>query len=366
MPKKISRLSEQKVRQVTSRIASMAQIVIELFPDGSVETRWNPDPQIYLLVVIGPGRAWDYDYPRAILCEIGLHRTRPYRQAYAIGSGADRMNTRQRPVVIPKRTKKFFLTNEQYLRVAPAIFAALQDWADLCVAPWKNRTFALPRQRLYYLRKGRWIHESVTIREWKRGIRVHVSALDELLLADFYAAEAQLNIQRQDWRVSIAKRLGMMLADTRDARVKPLDQLKPFTNAVDFLTRSSYPRHLIFGLGSTLRERLRKEIFSKLLSRVFNGDLRYYQEMSRWEGRALAGLKERVGELQVFYVPERESVDGALHTGVTFELWAHPELYVNTRPKPPEGDVDERELASTEEATNSPGLNFDPDEEIPF
>ncbi len=344
----------------------MAQIVIELLPDGSVTTHWNATPQIHLLVVIGPGRAWDYDYQRAILCEIGLHRTRPYRQAYAIGSGTSRMKTGKRPLVIPKRTKKFFLTDEQHLRVAPAIFAALQDWADLCVAPWKNRTFALPQQRLYYLRRGRRTAESVSVKEWKRGIRVHVSPLDELLLADFYAAEARLNTQRQDWRTSIAKRLSMMLSDTRGAHVRPLEQLKPFANAVEFLTKSSYPRHLIFGLRSTLGKRLREDIFPKLLPRVFNGDLRYYREMSKWESRALDGLRERVGELQVFYVPEREAVGGPQHSGVTFELWAHPELYVNTRPKPPEGDFADRESTSTEETTNSPGLNFDPEGEIPF
>ncbi len=83
--------------------------------------------------------------------------------------------------------------------------------------------------------------------------------------------------------------------------------------------------------------------------------------MSRWEKVALVGLKERVGGLQVFYVPEREAVDGPQHSGVTFEIWARPELYVRHQPSPPEGAGCEDELSDREETLPLLG-----DDDIPF
>jgi len=132
-----------------------------------------------LLAVIGPANG----YHRAVLLEIGIGPSRPYHDG-RLPSGK----------WIQRRRKLFSVSTEQYLAVAPYIFAFLRDETLRRIAGWKcglQNPFLIPVKRVWWSHHRKKLFEYTTFEPQPRGARFAVSKKDGVLLSDIFWAEQQ-------------------------------------------------------------------------------------------------------------------------------------------------------------------------------
>ena len=173
------------VQRDVDLVKKEAKIVINL---STLNLIRNPKPGINLIAIIGPGEFLGRKYREALLCEIGLGRSRSYHDAQRPKDS--KLNESR---WVEKRRKWFFLNKEEYLVVAPLIFEILQELTDKKVATWKHNfysddPFLLPTPRNYFSRHQKKLHQSISMRPQRTGIRFAVSKKDEFLVRDIYWA----------------------------------------------------------------------------------------------------------------------------------------------------------------------------------
>jgi hypothetical protein len=144
-----------------------------------------------VLAVIGSGEAFGEKFDKAVLCEIGLSRSRPYNEAKGLGGKAGELN-------IPPRKKCFYLSREQYIAVAPTIFRCLQKLTNERVLRWQtgphnNNPFLIPAPRHFFAKRHKKLFIRETFRSFPIGTRYAVSLQDEYLLSDIFWGEINLN-----------------------------------------------------------------------------------------------------------------------------------------------------------------------------
>lgn len=255
-------------------IKKEARIVLRILSDNKVEIVENKNWRMNLLAVTGYswgfGKGWD----EALLLEIGISRSRPYKPM-------ERLNKKQgESKEIPQRKKYFSLSLYQYKLVAPIIFAKIEGIAYDRVVSWKRSDFSglpfkIKKRRLYYSRKYRKVFEPRPyFQPVKTGPRFSVSPRDDFLIRDIYWRDMQLNSKG--------------LLNFIDMRVK--DQTKYYKGRKSFLKlkdiqkiksdlqSSLLPRYIIIEVIRCLKEEKRNLFWP------------YFVEMINWDG---AETKER-------------------------------------------------------------------------
>lgn len=188
-----------------------AKIVIDI---TSLSIRQNPRPGLGIIAVVGPGKFLGMDFKKALLCEIGLGKSRPYHEAKRPGGEK----------FIQKRRRWFSLTEEQYLIIAPEIFKLLQGLADNRIDNWKcgpnsDNPFRIRVPRSFWSRHEKTLFQTLSWKPLPRGARFAVSLsdeFDEFLLKDIFWAELNLNSGLQGHLKGLARFIDLYLSVYKD------------------------------------------------------------------------------------------------------------------------------------------------------
>jgi hypothetical protein len=213
-----------------------ARIVFEI-KRKQVTVRENADGKLNIIAIHGEG-----SMPRGnsqpveslvLLDEIGLGRAKSF---HATRSG------------ISERRKNFDLSPEQYLAVAPLVFAKILELATQKVASWTNPTFVLPTPRLHYSRHQKRLFASTSFVEQPRGVRFCFDLRDEKFANDLYWAELHANVQVARQINGLAKFIDLCLKSltTNGRTLEQFRKLKTAQPALEALRERAYwPRHLL-------------------------------------------------------------------------------------------------------------------------
>lgn len=247
--------SQVQIRRVVARdverVREHAAVVLTLYDIGSSEWKMSQavktDPRISVIAVVGPGYFEDQFYKEALLCEIGISRGRPYRPICIRNGGGSELT----------RRKWFSLTKEQYLCVAPAIFALIQQLVDKRVTTkWRpedikyggfpNVTWYSPKNRKVWHKPSKGYVDVTLTRGWLRGGCFSISPKDLFLVQDILHAEMFLDpgIQRRISKFAgfvrrSLKRFWYKRARTRFSKLMGAKKIGKFYR--EFIT---LPRHL--------------------------------------------------------------------------------------------------------------------------
>ncbi|MEK7643537.1 MAG: hypothetical protein AAB372_03785 [Patescibacteria group bacterium] len=175
-PKAIPKLIARDVRTVLHHAA-----IVIVLKGHSAEVRTNKNPALNVIAIIGPGNFVGRQFSKALLCEIGIGASRPYREAN-IKRGGKR---------VMKRHKWFTLSSTQYEHLASRLFKLLHAIAANRVATWKSgdRFFLSTTRHWHTKRQKKIVVYRDQSMEVPRGCRFSVSPADELLCADICWAE---------------------------------------------------------------------------------------------------------------------------------------------------------------------------------
>ncbi len=132
---------------------------------------------LQVIAVVGPGEFQGKQYAKALLAEVGLFRSRPYRPT----SGKQQFR--------PRRRTWFSLSDEQYILVAPLLFMLMQALVNERVPQWTTRTFTLTVTQDWYVRSHRAVYERTRRETYERGLYFSVHRKDSQLCADLFATE---------------------------------------------------------------------------------------------------------------------------------------------------------------------------------
>lgn len=219
-PEKIPELVAKHVERARSESA----FVLEIDAKGEIEWyKSNPNYKLGVISVIGPGYAFGKYFGEALLLEIGFWRTRPYRDARNL------QTTSGKPCNLSPRSKWFFLSERQYLNIAPAVFEIIQQMTDRQDATRKNGHQNgdpfIRKVGRYYLARGRHKDYKTGERYPKRtlfyyekskelpiGVRFSVSKKDLFLMQSIYWLELNKNTILKSGAESMAKLINICLA----------------------------------------------------------------------------------------------------------------------------------------------------------
>jgi hypothetical protein len=177
-------LSKQQIRNLVmadvQNVQREAYSVINISSDGIATENLNDQWRLGVIAVVGPTQAFGECFSEAVLCEIGLGKSRPYHEA-----NKPKLKLLQgEPKSIPKRKKWFQLSESQYLAVLPFLFRRMREitdakcWARKC---HPDNPFLVPTPRNYYSHREKILHESESLRPAISGTRFSVSKKDLLL-----------------------------------------------------------------------------------------------------------------------------------------------------------------------------------------
>jgi hypothetical protein len=169
-------------------VRAEARIVLEIVSAEKFSERWNPNGRLSIIAIIGPTEDGEQYYDSALLCEIGIGKTRPYNEAKKPKQFLNIGETK----CLPARRKWFYLSTEQYILVAPRIFKIMQDLTDVCVGKWQTKGgFEIPTPRNFYTFRSKKILKSRwnTPRSWQRGCRFSVRKDEMFLGPDIFYCE---------------------------------------------------------------------------------------------------------------------------------------------------------------------------------
>lgn len=176
---RIKKLALADVQNVKREACS----VICISADGVATEKLNDQWRLGVIAVVGPAYAFGEYFPEAVLCEIGLGKSRPYHEAKKPFSSL----LPDEPKNIPQRKKWFRLSEEQYLAVISFLFQRLRKitdakcWARKCNP---DNPFFVTMPRNYYSHRKKILHESEPRRPAASGIRFSVSKKDRFLRSD--------------------------------------------------------------------------------------------------------------------------------------------------------------------------------------
>lgn len=219
-PKKIPGLVSKHVERARSESA----FVLEIDTNGEIEWyKSNLDWKLGVISVIGPGYAFGEYFGEALLLEVGIWRTRPYREA------KNQQRANNEPHNLPPRSKWFFLSEQQYLNIIPVIFEIIQQITDKQDATRKcghqNGNPFIRKIGKYYLARGRRKDYKTGERQPKRtlfyyekskelpiGVRFSISQKDISLVQFIYWLEINKNAILKGGAESVAKLINICLA----------------------------------------------------------------------------------------------------------------------------------------------------------
>lgn len=255
--------------------------------------RENPEGRLNVTAVIGPGVglpgtpvAGSY-FQEALLCEIGLSRTRPYRPT-------NRFNRRRR--------KWFSMTPEQYQEAGALIFLILQWCANKRIGGWKNRFFFLPTPHLRWRKRIKSLTEYQRYQEQERGARFSVSVGDQFLLSDVYAVQLQ-NPQLVKQMSGLANVIDLRLNKHRRGYRWDFEKLRAASDVRRIFRSSSLPNYLKVQMLEYLPDK-KKNAFFYRLAEMLQWDLEDPPQIALAKS-ALPTLHERTDGIRLKVVRER-------------------------------------------------------------
>ena len=133
------RLKLARLSRDAERIERTAQIVLTITDEEIIEVR-NPNAPLKIIAILGRGQTEGFTLDKAVLCEVGFNRCRPYVCAQLPHKDRGNFNT------VSAREKFFSLSEAQYQLVAPRLFAIMQELTNETVDQWKcghNNPFLL-------------------------------------------------------------------------------------------------------------------------------------------------------------------------------------------------------------------------------
>lgn len=268
-----------------------AAIVLRLTPDGVTEL-WRPNARLNVLAVIGPTSAFGLEFAEAVLCEVGLHESRPYHRAKKPRLAR---NTNE-PRAIPQRRKWFQLTTEQYQLAGLAIFRQLQLLTNRRVATWKRGL-----DNPHYIKSSKSFFIKSQVKEFQARIyqqpacRFSSALADEQLVSDLYWAELNSPTTR-NYLQGAARRIDVVLKRyRRDGYCRVPEQLIGFQRAEQTLKNLSrwLPGYLVAEVINHLPQGERNRLYQEVKDLV-----------ERISGHNGAPTRERLMTQRVLPFPE--------------------------------------------------------------
>ncbi len=153
------------------------------------------------IAIIGPADIDGKHYTHALLCEIGLGRTRPYQPCRPSWLNGELVSAR-RPMGV--------LTDTQYKRVGELVFSMVQEIVDTKVKQWKSAHRFLPITQTYFSRKQRCFLSRVAFKPFIRGIRFSFPLISQFG-SDVCHAELFGNHTLQESLKGLARFIDLML-----------------------------------------------------------------------------------------------------------------------------------------------------------
>ncbi len=288
----------------------------------------NKKPKLGVLAVIGPAEFKGKEISEAVLLELGVWRTRPYRESN-LYSG---------------RLPIFPMEREDYQRWAPKLFKYLVERSSEQIATrkcdWDNPFYV--KMTKHFIGKQRrgviWLDKKEPV---PPGVRFSASVHDELLIRDLYYAELFLNKKLAEQLAKLGRYIDKLLSFHRKGSAKydisRLGNSQFFSEAKTAL--GQWPRYLQI---ETLLHHLpgkRKNFFFVELCQMMGFSSRMVSSpertMAEW---ALDGAKKRLGDIQLRLVWPKGKVwnanarQGGLQF-VVFEVFPpKPPNYVGNHP----------------------------------
>lgn len=293
------RLGKHELKKIVNDVGvarSTAIVVVEIDEKNNIAVFENcPDFSSRLggtIAVIGPGTVDDIHFERAILLEIGVGPSRPYKQGW-ISDGMDKK-------WFSERKKCFSISQDQYLACAPIIFKYLQKIADKRVAQWKcnlDNPFYISGTRKHWSHRGRKMYIDDVIRTKVPAVRFSVSTKDSLILSDIFLAEIEINESMKKSLKGLAGFIDKRLKRNRENHYVDFSKLKAAEDIGKSLMR------LPLYLKAEMLERFfgkrqdRNKIYNDL-AELIGWDFEKTRER-RSADVALPDINERIGDIQI-------------------------------------------------------------------
>ncbi len=236
------------VRQDVEKVLRNASVVIHLTNADPIIIN-NETPRLQVIAVIGPGYypQLKLHFSEAVLLEIGIgysysyHETKVPKALRCKNQWCESKLTR-----IRRRHQVVRITAEQYLQIAPLLFAEMQRIVNRRIAARKKRNHLNPPYkpviRLFHS------HRKSTLFNWGEKIIAHpgsrfsVSALDEHVLSDVYWLEQQTDTAHRGKTEGLAHRIAKRLSRyaRNGTRWRP-EKLKGLRDVDDMIENSNLP-----------------------------------------------------------------------------------------------------------------------------
>lgn len=263
------------------------------------------------IAVIGPTRIDDLYFERAVLLEVGIGPSRPYKQGWI----SDGVNKRW----FTERKKCFSITKGQYLVCAPIIFKYLQKIADKRVAQWKcnlDNPFFVPGTKKWWSHREKKMYVDKASIAITPATRFSVSIEDGLILSDIFWAELEGNATLKKYLKGLTGFIDKRLKRNRQEGYRDFSKLKAAEDARSALSR------IPFYMKVEIMERFFEKTASRIntyndLATMIGWDFSQTKER-RLADAALPDCGQRVGEMQV-------RITGGLDNGkdyIVFEVAA--------------------------------------------
>lgn len=154
-----------------------AQVILEIDKVGRVvHQKFNKNGTIYVIAVLGAGMVKEQNlfFEKASLLEIGFLRGRPYHDVYVSTS----------KIRLRDRSKRFFLTQNQYIGLRPALFELIKEMTRKKINSWLLKEWRLINHKTKFLRSKRKFVDRSELVSVPVGVRYSVSKKDEEIFWD--------------------------------------------------------------------------------------------------------------------------------------------------------------------------------------
>lgn len=239
-------------RQDAKTALNHAAVVVYLTENGPVVVR-NETPRLQVIAVIGPGfySRLKLHLPEAVLLEIGIGTTYPYHETKnpkALWCENQWCAEKSKRFRVRARQRYARISSEQYLQVAPILFAEMQRIVNQRIASREKRNHLNPPYkpvtRIIHSRRKNTLFRWATKITAHPGSRFSVSVSDEHVLSDIYWLEQQADEVYRGRTKGLAHRIAKRLLPYAKNGIKwKPEKLKGFQDIDAMIENSALPAY---------------------------------------------------------------------------------------------------------------------------